>query len=138
MDSSRAEALMRLVEKRGLDPRLVYATPFAWIEVEKLLGAVSSPLNVKARLNPGVKGLVRELALTLTALLTSLGLRADVSEVYVSVEGRRTRIVYVNLLDCDCKVTATGKQGYVVVRCTRCPELGEISYRVAIDVEARD
>ncbi len=107
------------------------ATPFGWIELPKILSAFSSALTVHNVVKgfSQLKGLVRDLALDLAALLSMLGLRADIVTREISVGNRSVRVTYFELLDCNCE-TLPGKEA-IKIKCD-CRDRGVIEYNVKL------
>jgi hypothetical protein len=120
---------LELIASKRFDKpsQVLKLTPLEWLKLSDLLSAISSALTHHDYVYgyQAVKGVVRELALNITLLLTVLGLRADI--VTATVDD--IKVTYVDLLDCSCKLRRGDR--YVVVRCD-CGREGFLEYPVEL------
>ncbi len=120
--------LARAAARRYKDPDVALKlTPLAWLSLEDLLSAASTALTWHSAVKgyDALKSAVRELTLHLTALMSLLGLRADVSFKRVG----DLKLAFIDLIDCSCSLEP-GEQA-VRVMCD-CNGLGRVSYSIAL------
>ena len=125
----------------GPDVKALKLTPLHGCGIERLLAAYSAALTAHGLVKgyAGLKALVRDSALHLTAMLSALGLRADVETRRLRVSNRELQVTFVSLVDCECRVDAREAEGGILVNvvCSGCRGGGvqSLSYEFRVELD---